>query len=173
MEEFQRPRGKSAFTLVELLVVITIIGIVAALLLTATHQGKSKALGAQCANNVRQIGVALHLYVADGGVYPLAYDGYVEPGIANTWAQPLERALTGLNLTNSKGIWRCPAYFPPQTAIGKTDYGYNAFGLGSQIEDVQFGLGAHHGTRQESIKPAVKENEVTNPSEMMAIGDGF
>jgi len=157
----------------ELLVVIAIIGILAALLLTAVSNAKKRAQQTRCTNNVRQLGVALHLFASDNGVYPLAYDGFVAPGIANTWAQPLEQTLTGHNLTHSTGIWRCPAYFPARTAVGKTDYGYNAFGLGPMYADELLGLGAHHRSRQESIKPAVKENEITNPSEMIAIGDGF
>src|SRR3974390_1461242 len=54
-----------AFTLIELLVVIAIIAILAALLLPALAAAKEKAQRAQCANNVKQIGLGMHLYGTD------------------------------------------------------------------------------------------------------------
>ena len=58
------------FTLVELLVVIAVIAILAALLLPVLAKGKAAAKSAACKSNLRQLGLALNIYVNDYGKYP-------------------------------------------------------------------------------------------------------
>src|ERR1700744_5663507 len=56
---------KAGFTLIELMVVIAIIGILAALIFPALAAAKEKARRTQCVNNLKQMGIALQLYVDD------------------------------------------------------------------------------------------------------------
>ena len=59
--------GSKAFTLIELLVVIAIIGILAALLMPVLGQAKARARRIQCVSNLRETGVAFHLFANDHG----------------------------------------------------------------------------------------------------------
>lgn len=64
------PRARIGFTLIELLVVIAIIAVLIALLLPAVQAAREAARRAQCVNNMKQLGLALHNYESTNGGFP-------------------------------------------------------------------------------------------------------
>jgi len=109
-----------AFTLIELLVVISIIAILASLLLPALSQAAGKARGAGCLNNLKQWGVATHLFATDNDDFLPVDASPNGTSIHGGWYVDLPRVLgmpdyhampwrTNAAIDPGVSVWICPS----------------------------------------------------------------
>jgi prepilin-type N-terminal cleavage/methylation domain-containing protein/prepilin-type processing-associated H-X9-DG protein len=169
-----RHRG---FTLIELLVVIAIIAILAGMILPALAKAKQKAQQTKCTSNLRQLGLALTMYVTEYNRYPGHYLVNAGQVIYPTRLLPY----AGSNLA----VFNCPTEIPryyytnnpttqrPMTVTPNTGfcYGYNDWGGVSEFSSPYQGLGGDigGGTAAWHIEP--KESHVKVPSDMICMAD--
>ena len=85
-EHLFRVRSRAAFTLTELLVVMGVVAMLAAVLLSASFTTQERAMRAECASNLKQIGVGMAIYAAENNDYvPLISWENAPPGNGNPW----------------------------------------------------------------------------------------
>src|SRR5438128_214626 len=152
-----------AFTLTELLVVISILTMLASLLLPALAKAKAQTRRVICASNLRQLGMALSMYIGDFHQYPIA-DEWGQVGLPSSGGKLLPY------LVNTYGVFICPE---KERAVksGGIDkqfslfsYGYNGAGTVPGGFDLELGMGLSHLHR-------ISDSRIEVPSDMIVSGD--
>jgi prepilin-type N-terminal cleavage/methylation domain-containing protein/prepilin-type processing-associated H-X9-DG protein len=107
-------KRNKGFSLIELLIVIAIIAILAALLFPVLDQAKQRAWTAQCISNLRQIGMGMKMFADDnGGFYPESgndiYWNAIDPATGKaSWMQQIYSYTMGTNVYNCPGNVQLP-----------------------------------------------------------------
>ncbi|EIP98145.1 prepilin-type N-terminal cleavage/methylation domain-containing protein [Opitutaceae bacterium TAV1] len=152
-----RRHSRRAFTLIELLAVIAIIGVLAAIILATLGNVRAKARQTQCLSNLRQIQMANHLYAADHK------DRFMRVRLADQsgkWHDTADflQYLAGSKPTESSGYklpdsMRCPDRI---VHSDHTSYGYNFTNLSSTVKE-----------------QGVRQTDVPRPSRTIAFADAL
>jgi prepilin-type N-terminal cleavage/methylation domain-containing protein/prepilin-type processing-associated H-X9-DG protein len=123
--------SRRAFTLIELLASIAIIGVLAGLLVPVTGAVRNKARAGQCLSNMRQVGAASLLYLNEHGGRLPSISHLRSGGVSYSWTETL-RPYVGPDF-----IGRCPSR---PDHIAKVTYGWNDLLVSSTGEGLPFGV---------------------------------
>jgi prepilin-type N-terminal cleavage/methylation domain-containing protein/prepilin-type processing-associated H-X9-DG protein len=161
-------RKQPGFTLIELLVVIAIIAILAAVVFPVLASARRRAYQAECASNLKQLGIAIHAYAQDwDDTFPYAVDA-TDMYNVDVWSQSRvvwlvpdaeERVRQLLSVPNRGGfidqvlkpyaksqkLWRCPA----DIGLAFTHYGLVYGGWDTGGQSAFEALGMSYGYRTE------------------------
>ncbi len=169
-----RPARLVGFSLIELLVVISIIALLLAILMPSLKNARAQAKRIQCHSNLRQMVVAAHAYVnAYEGSYPIGYYTKIgPPAVSYVWDYITERDFSqsppGVEVKpgllwleqNATSVHQCPSFDGSHNWIADphTGYNYNISYIG-------------HGA-MESVPAPARGSQIRRPGATALFGDG-
>ena len=177
----KNPSKTRAFTLLELLVVISVIAILAALLLPSLNRAKAQGQSASCKNHLRQMSIAMRMYADDARFYP--WHAYYTNQNLNSGIYWEEVLLPYYRIAWTNRAFHCPAYhgwverpgdFAPShdfpgggtSGVPLGSYGYNADGVAGAGS-----LGLGNISDPDHRLPRIPDEKVLFPSEMIEFGE--
>lgn len=134
-----KKESKAGFTLVELLVVITILAILAALLLPALLSARENARQIFCVNNMHQIGLAMVMWAQDNNDYIYTNPGY------RVWFEGLFPYMGGGESVFDREVFLCPSD-PDPWPINMNPHGFSGI--------TSYGLNGLAGQKARGMRPA-------------------
>lgn len=149
-----------AFTLIELLTVIAIIGILAAIIIPTVGSVRQSAHASVCLSNVRQIALAATIYANDNKAGRLPDAG---TGTDPLWARTLSSYIN-VPASQKTSIFVCPGALVP------VEESTNPYGPNNPTGDIVLTYGMHAGIMPRGL-PAVTLSQVKRPSEVILVAD--
>jgi prepilin-type processing-associated H-X9-DG protein/prepilin-type N-terminal cleavage/methylation domain-containing protein len=166
----RRQYVSGAFTLLELLVVVAIIGLLVGLLTPAVSRAREKGRATKCRSNLRQMAAAAVAYAADhGGLFPQAYRTVYSGGSMVRYSWDFNEYLSAGSSTIEPGemfagytdgqVYQCPSFTgsSPGSPAPYCGYNYNTSYIG-------------HGDLEAITRPA-NIGQVENPANCVLFGD--
>lgn len=165
-QTLMRPRKteRGGFTLVELLVVVAMIAMLAALLLPALSTAREKGKSAVCQSNLKQLGIAFAMYWND-------YNDYLPPAVdlPGLWVECIIKYLGGYGRnpgdvylyhpTRQARVLKCPSTTLVPSIAHQLQYGYNCLSLGT------------YDTNNPAYPRYPRVMQVTRPAERLMVGE--
>jgi prepilin-type N-terminal cleavage/methylation domain-containing protein len=160
----------SAFTLIELLTVIAIIGILAAIIIPTVGKVRQSAKNTTNLSNMRQIGMALNAYTVDNkGFFPPGADDTKPTGF-KFWPQQLDSYL-GASRVKGKAILKSPNADPDIPYLDSTQEAASTYSLNGGIVQEKNSSGVYYRGGAGAFGP-LPLNRIQRPSQVILVADG-
>ena len=170
--------SKLAFTLIELLMTIAIIGILAALLLPVLGMAREKAKQAVCANNLKQIGMAFYMYLDDyDDFFPCASDPVSATPLYWLWMGRGWRSFIAPYIGNSvsghnPGVLFCPSDRTAAANWESTSYAYSlSFYHSPEQINTMNDKSYTYDVSKIAVTISQKASRVRNPDKKVLVGE--